>query len=164
MLFSDQVMSDSLATPWVLAHQAPLSMGFFSQECWSGLPFLLPVDLPSCIDRWVSVSLFFFFLPPSHHGRPNHDQMFGIFCPVTHPSERREGLETELVISHGSDEAYIKIPKLQNPESLWADEYDYMPGGWLSSASWGKKLLCPGPFQVSPCVSLYLDVYLYCVV
>ena len=156
-------MSDSLATPWILAHQAPLSMGFFSQECWSGLPFLLPVDLPSCINRRVSVSLFF-FLPPSHHGSPNHDQMFGIFSPVTHPSERREGLETELVISHGSDEAYIKILKLQNPESLWSDEYDCMPGGWLSSASWGEKLLCPGPFQVSPSVSLYPDVYLYCVI
>ena len=27
-----------LATPWTVAHQAPLSMGFFRQEYWSGLP------------------------------------------------------------------------------------------------------------------------------
>ena len=27
------------ATPWTIAHQAPLSMGFFRQEHWSGLPF-----------------------------------------------------------------------------------------------------------------------------
>ena len=27
-------------TPWTLAHQASLSMGFCRQECWSGLPFL----------------------------------------------------------------------------------------------------------------------------
>ena len=28
------------ATPWTVAYQAPLSMGFFSrQEYWSGLPF-----------------------------------------------------------------------------------------------------------------------------
>ena len=29
-------MSDSV-TPWTVAHQAPLSMGFFGQEYWSGL-------------------------------------------------------------------------------------------------------------------------------
>ena len=27
-------------------HQAPLSMGFSEQECWSGLPFPPPGDLP----------------------------------------------------------------------------------------------------------------------
>ena len=29
------------ATPWILAHQAPLSMGFSRKENWSGLPLLL---------------------------------------------------------------------------------------------------------------------------
>ena len=33
-------------TLWVIAHQAPLSMGFSRQEYWSGLPFLPPGDLP----------------------------------------------------------------------------------------------------------------------
>ena len=28
------------ATPWTVAYQAPLSMGFSRQESWSGLPFL----------------------------------------------------------------------------------------------------------------------------
>ena len=28
-------------TPWIVAHQAPLSMGFSRQEYWSGLPILL---------------------------------------------------------------------------------------------------------------------------
>ena len=27
------------ATPWTVAYQAPLSMGFSRQEYWSGLPF-----------------------------------------------------------------------------------------------------------------------------
>ena len=31
------------ATPWTAAHQAPLSLGFSSQENWSGLPFPSPV-------------------------------------------------------------------------------------------------------------------------
>ena len=34
------------ATPWTVAHQAFLSMGFSRQEYWSGLPFPSPVDLP----------------------------------------------------------------------------------------------------------------------
>ena len=34
------------ATPWTVAYQAPLSMRFSRQECWSGLPFPSPGDLP----------------------------------------------------------------------------------------------------------------------
>ena len=39
------VMSDS-ATPWAVAHQAPLSRGFSRQEHWSGVPFPSPGDCP----------------------------------------------------------------------------------------------------------------------
>ena len=35
------------ATPWTVAHQAPLSMEYSRQECWSGLPFPPPGDLPN---------------------------------------------------------------------------------------------------------------------
>ena len=34
------------ATPWTVAHQAPLSMGFSRQEYWSELPFPSLGDLP----------------------------------------------------------------------------------------------------------------------
>ena len=34
------------ATPWTVAYQAPPSMGFSRHECWSGLPFPSPGDLP----------------------------------------------------------------------------------------------------------------------
>jgi len=33
------------ATPWTVAHQAPLSMGYSRQEYWSGLLCPLPGDL-----------------------------------------------------------------------------------------------------------------------
>ena len=36
----------TVATPWTVARQAPLSMGISRQECWSGLPFPSPEDLP----------------------------------------------------------------------------------------------------------------------
>ena len=37
----------TLVTPWNIAHQAPLSMGFSRQEYWSGLPFPSPGHLPN---------------------------------------------------------------------------------------------------------------------
>ena len=33
-------------TSWTVVHQAPPSMGFSSQEYWSGLPVPSPGDLP----------------------------------------------------------------------------------------------------------------------
>ena len=46
-----QVKSLSLirlfVTPWTVAYEAPPSMGFSSQEYWSGLPFPSPGDLPN---------------------------------------------------------------------------------------------------------------------
>ena len=36
----------TLASPWTVTCQAPLSMGISRQEYWSGLPFPSPGDLP----------------------------------------------------------------------------------------------------------------------
>ena len=36
----------TLGTPWTVACQAPLSMGFPRQEYWSGLPVSSPGDPP----------------------------------------------------------------------------------------------------------------------
>ena len=35
------------ATPWTVAHQAPVSMGFSREEYWKGVPFTPPGDLPN---------------------------------------------------------------------------------------------------------------------
>ena len=37
-------MPESLVSPWAMAHQAPLSMGFSRQEQWSELPCPPPED------------------------------------------------------------------------------------------------------------------------
>ena len=55
-------MSNSFVTPWTIACQAPLSMGFPKQEYWRGLPFLSLGDLPSSTivlmsPAWQVVSL-----------------------------------------------------------------------------------------------------------
>ena len=47
LLFSCYAMSDSFATLWTVACQAPLSMGFPRQEYWNGLPFSSPKDVPT---------------------------------------------------------------------------------------------------------------------
>ena len=35
----------TLVTPWTVAHQAPLFMGFPRQGCWDKLPYSIPGDL-----------------------------------------------------------------------------------------------------------------------
>ena len=47
----------NLAATWTLAHQAPLFIGFFGEESWSGLPFLSPRDLPDPGTEAVSPAL-----------------------------------------------------------------------------------------------------------
>ena len=44
------------ATPWTVAHQAPLSMGFSRQEYWSGLPFPPQGELPNSEIESVSLA------------------------------------------------------------------------------------------------------------
>ena len=61
------------ATPWTVAHQTPLSVGFSRQECWSGLPCPPPGDLPDPGIKAVSPStpaLQVDSLPLSHEGSP----------------------------------------------------------------------------------------------
>ena len=38
-----------LVTPWTAAHQAPPSMGFSGQECWSGVPLPSPGTIPTLL-------------------------------------------------------------------------------------------------------------------
>ena len=77
----------TLSTPWIVACQAPLSLGFTRQEYWSGLPFPSPgifstqgSNLSILYCRWspaLNMDSFFFFLDErgfftglSHQGKP----------------------------------------------------------------------------------------------
>ena len=55
-----------LVTLWTVACQAPLSMGFFRQEYWSGLTFPSPGDLPDPGIEPASLALQVASLPLSH--------------------------------------------------------------------------------------------------
>jgi len=60
-------------TPWTVAHQTPLFMGFSRQEYWSGLAFCPPGDLPDLEIKPMSLASpalaggFFTTMPP---GKP----------------------------------------------------------------------------------------------
>jgi len=59
-----------LLCPWTAAHQAPLSMGFSRQECWSGLPFPSPRDIPGPGMEPGSPALQADSLPSELQGKP----------------------------------------------------------------------------------------------
>ena len=57
-------------TPWTVAHQAPLSVGFSRQEYWSGLPFPSLGDLPDPGIEPGSPALQADYLPSEPPGKP----------------------------------------------------------------------------------------------
>ena len=67
-----------LATPWIAAYQAPLSMEFSRQEYWSGLPLPSPAIRKNIVIRSLDISAPYHF-PTAIFWR---------------------GLETELIIKH----------------------------------------------------------------
>ena len=79
--------SNSFATPWTVAHQAPLSMGCSRQEYWSGLPFPSPGDLPD---------------PGIEHASP---ALAGGFFTTEPPGKPSPMLETDVILT-GSYSVY----------------------------------------------------------
>ena len=65
------LVSDSFATLWTVAHQAPPSMEFSRQEYWSGLPFPSPGDLPDPGIKPRSPALWADTLPAEPPGKPS---------------------------------------------------------------------------------------------
>ena len=82
-------MYSSFATPWTLAYQASLSMGFSRQDYWSGLPFPSPRDLPQLGMEPMS--------------------------PVS-PALQEDSLEKEMA-THSSNLAW-RIPRTEEPGGL----------------------------------------------
>ena len=76
MVSSECVLSPVLLfeTPWTVAHQAPLSMGFSRHEYQSGLPFPTPGDFPNPGIEHTS------FVSPALAGRFFTTSPPGIWC------------------------------------------------------------------------------------
>ena len=107
LLFSSQVMSNSFATPWTVAYQAPLSMRFPRKGCWNGLLFPSPGDLPNPGLKPASYALASEFFTTEPSGKPL--QMF-LKTFVENPSElikQESALDTfqdSKIIAAGRDE------------------------------------------------------------
>ena len=70
------------ATPWTVAYQAPLSLGFSRQEYWSGLPCLLQGIFPT---QGLNLNLLHcrcFLYCLSHQGSPFLAIIFIKYTPV----------------------------------------------------------------------------------
>ena len=64
----------TLATPWTVGHQDPLSMGFPRQEYWSELPFPCTGNLPNPETEPVSPGLAGGFLTIGPPGKAQEIQ------------------------------------------------------------------------------------------
>ena len=79
-------------TPWTVAHQAALSMGFPRQECWNLLLFSSPGDIPNPGIKPTSPTLAGVFFTTGHSYRI-------VFLPVSETA-KGNGLQNTKHTSH----------------------------------------------------------------
>ena len=80
------------ATPWTVAHQAPLSMELSRQEYWNGLLCPPPVDLsdPGIKPTSpVAPALQAESLPLNHQGSPFYNCLCDLYSFVTTPMQSK---------------------------------------------------------------------------
>ena len=95
-----------LATPWTVAYQAPLSVGFSRQEYWSGLPFPSPgEDLPNPGIEPRSPALQADSLPSKPSGKPQ--SVFSYINEMSFETSKVEGFPGG---SDGKASAMLEIP------------------------------------------------------
>ena len=78
------------ATPWTVAHQAPLSMEFSRQEYWNGLSFPVPEDLHDPGIKTVSPELAVDSLSTEPSGKSNSYMNINNYLNVKIWTEGRE--------------------------------------------------------------------------
>ena len=82
LLFSRSVVPDSFVTPWTVACQAPLSMGFPRQEYCSRLPFPSPGDLSDPGIEPTSSTWAGGFFTSEPRGKPTKTEVEGNFKTI----------------------------------------------------------------------------------
>ena len=129
--------SNSFATPWTEAFQAPLFMGFSRQEHWSGLPFHSPEDLPNTEFKPGSPALagkFFTTEPPRKSQQTQ--QMLAKYFFRSSMAQRVKNLPA--VQENRFDSWVGKIPKGGNGNPLQSSclENSTDRGAWRVAKSW----------------------------
>ena len=112
----------TLATPWTVARQAPLSMGFSRQEYWNGLPFPSPVDLPDLRIEPGSPALQADSLPTELPGKPPKPQ-------CSHPNATSPSNPVQLLLHEPSQ------PRTTSEKTPFLDSQHACPL-WVCGSSW----------------------------
>ena len=120
-------MSNSFATPWTVAPQAPLSMVFPSLEFWSRLPVPPPGDLPDPGIKPVSPALAGIFFTPEAQGK--HTKTTSNNKNQTKPKWCHEVLSVTKSWSNPSS------PLQQRSWALWVEEHILEPTTPLQQSS-----------------------------
>ena len=144
LLFSHQVVSKSFATPWTVAHQAPLSMQFLRQEYGVGCYLLLQgifltQGLNPCLLHWQADSLLLSFLRSFYSGP--------IFCRATpldklniqaqqEIQEYRLTLRKTMGWFKGEKEKSNKLLYLSTRRRQWQPTPVLLPGNPMDGGAW----------------------------
>ena len=101
---SHSAVCNSLWPPWAGACQALLSMGFFMQEYWSGLPFLSPGDLSDPANQVSSIAGRLFTIWATREAQGTGNSTLGV------TSNNKQQLEPDMEQQSGSKlgKGYIK--------------------------------------------------------
>ena len=137
------------ATPWTVARQAPLSMGFSGQEYWSGLPVPPAGDLPDPGIEPASPALAgkFFITEP---------WLQGLLCPVLkakgHSPLVKAYSATHTMDSTGSPPLTShERKKRQMAISLHISQFTevYIPVFWPERQNLSLSIKCPWHHHIS---------------
>ena len=94
-------MSKSFATPWAVACQTPLSMGFPRQGSWNGLSFPSPWDLPDPRIKPASPALARRFFTTEPPGKPVLFSIVAVSIYIpTHSAGRRAQQPTSVFLQN----------------------------------------------------------------
>ena len=97
------------ATPWNVAYQAFLSMGFPRQEYWSGLPFPPPADFPYPGIESTSPALADGFFITEPQGKPLYFHYLYHLCYVLFSSSLAKVYDFLVGFSHLIDDSFFKL-------------------------------------------------------
>ena len=144
LLFHRLVVSNPFATPWTVAHQAPLSIGFPRQEFWSGLPFPSPGDLPDPGIKPASPAWQAGSLPLSHLGRLHRNYYLIHEASLVAQAVKNVPAKQEMQVwSLGREDPLEKEMATHSRILAWEIQWTKEPGGLLrsmgSQKSWTQQ-------------------------
>ena len=121
--YAHSVVFDFFATPWTVAHQVPLSLGFFRQNTGVGCQFLLQGIFPTQgsnlhLPLWQSDSLS--TEPPGKHGK-----MEPLELNISFINDKTHMGESDMAVWHWWTTSY------------WSSELD-----WLTQSLWWPHTVC----------------------